>query len=51
MRVLIVGLALALMPLTAFAQSCGHEKRANMGCAEEGQVWDEATQSCIVETS
>ncbi len=50
MRALFSALALALMPVAAFAQGCGHEQRANMSCAE-GQVWDEATKACVVQTS
>lgn len=50
MRMLLAALALTLAPFAALAEGCSHEQRANISCAE-GTVWDDATRSCIVQSS
>jgi hypothetical protein len=50
MRILLVGLTLCLSPMAALANGCEHDQRAQISCAE-GTVWDDATKSCINQTS
>lgn len=38
--------AAGLAPGLAIAQACGHQKSAQISCAE-GQTWDETTRSCV----
>ncbi len=50
MRMLISAIVLAVLPIAAAAEGCNKDQRANMSCAD-GQVWDETSASCIVQTS
>lgn len=43
LKTVLISLSLALLPLTAVAQSCEHETRT---CAE-GQQWDTDTAKCV----
>ncbi|MCR9150382.1 MAG: hypothetical protein NXH83_09425 [Rhodobacteraceae bacterium] len=49
MRILLVTLALAAAPLSAAAM-CSSERHASISC-EDGKVWDEASQTCILASS
>ena len=48
MKTLLAALAVAagLTPGLALAQGCGHERQAQISCAE-GQSWDATTRSCV----
>lgn len=49
MRILLVTLALAAAPLSAFAM-CQDDRHAAISCGE-GKVWDEASRTCILASS
>ena len=47
LRTAFVALVLGLSPALVWA-SCGHETRTTASACGEGQVFDEASQTCIV---
>jgi hypothetical protein len=45
-RMIAVALALLAGAAPALAQGCGHDRQAQISCAE-GQSWDATAQKCV----
>ncbi|MEM6618366.1 MAG: hypothetical protein AAF631_03600 [Pseudomonadota bacterium] len=51
MKTIVLGAALMLTPLTAYAMGCGYGSHQTAASCPVGQTWDSESSSCIPTTS